>query len=158
MQRLGFDPVVIADMLKQAGNDLYKKGHYPQALVKYDEAITIISQIVFTGDFRKELAVLFCNRANCLFKLYRWEESLFSALHSFQQDQHHVKAFYRAGCCFVKLNNLSNALEMFKNGLQNMSEMCKKEDVAEFLTEILTVLEVYELLELAFNKRKLRGK
>ncbi|KAM8967370.1 TPR and ankyrin repeat-containing protein 1 [Pelodytes ibericus] len=140
------DPLGYVGILKMAGNECYKKGHYVQAVLKYDEAIGLLYHLWSTGNsmmtIQKDLAVLFCNRANSLFKLGKWKEALQSSNDSFVNDPSHFKAYYRAGCCFLKLNLIDAAVNIFCRGLQILSGTSNKDDVVDFLSEIFMAFEV----------------
>ncbi|XP_053324251.1 TPR and ankyrin repeat-containing protein 1 [Spea bombifrons] len=134
------DPLAEVCRIRMLGNDFYKNGHYLQATKKYEEAINILIQFHYMGNFQKDMAVLFCNRANSLFKLGKYQEAFLSAQQSLTIDTFHVKAYYRAGCCMLKLNQTDTALMMFLNGLLHGTS--QPEIIADFLTEILVVFEV----------------
>lgn len=61
-----------ARRLKEEGNELFKKGEYEEAVLKYEEALGECSE-----DEEKNLrAVCYANLATCLFKLERYEDSV----------------------------------------------------------------------------------
>ncbi|KAG8442715.1 hypothetical protein GDO86_011494 [Hymenochirus boettgeri] len=88
-------PQDVAETLKALGNELYKNGHYVQALLKYEEAIAVMSRIAHLGNFERELAVLFNNQANTFFKLKKWHEALLSSLESIKLNNEYVKVCKR---------------------------------------------------------------
>ncbi|XP_063778678.1 TPR and ankyrin repeat-containing protein 1 isoform X2 [Pseudophryne corroboree] len=129
--------------LKIQGNALYKAGRYVQALRTYDMAIGVMSDGVCLGisNLIKELAVLWNNRANALFKLEKWEESLFSAQQSLQLDPSFVKAYYRAGYSLVKLYDIHSALNVFVMGLMQVTYTADGSVVVDFLHGIFMAYE-----------------
>ncbi|XP_018413297.1 PREDICTED: TPR and ankyrin repeat-containing protein 1 [Nanorana parkeri] len=130
-----------ANELKAKGNEFFKTGHYIQALEKYQHALGAMSHILPFGDYSKEVAILWNNRANALFKLGKWEDAYLSATQSFTFIPHFAKAYFRAGHCLLMLGNTHVALVMFMNGLMNLQGSDESRDVAEFLHGIFKTFE-----------------
>ncbi|XP_077125441.1 TPR and ankyrin repeat-containing protein 1 [Ranitomeya variabilis] len=135
------DPFMCSNWLKLEGNELYKAGRYVQALEKYQQAIGALAEVFFFGDFKGEMAILWNNRANALFKLQRWAEAFVSAEKSIQLCPSFVKAYYRAGISALKLHDLSTALMYFEAGLRSPGQ-CLDNDVVEFLHGIFQSFQV----------------
>uniref|UniRef100_A0A6I8QS52 Tetratricopeptide repeat and ankyrin repeat containing 1 n=1 Tax=Xenopus tropicalis TaxID=8364 RepID=A0A6I8QS52_XENTR len=95
-------------------------------------------------NFQKELAILWCNRANALFKLEKWDEALISATRSIRLNHRNIKAYYRSGISFIKLHDTHSALMMFSSGLSMLSGSSEIEDIAEFLNGIFMAFEELE--------------
>ncbi|KAM5158269.1 TPR and ankyrin repeat-containing protein 1 [Mantella aurantiaca] len=131
----------IAQELKAKGNVLFKAGHYMQALEKYQHAIGNMSQILHFGDYSNEMAVLWNNRANALYKLGRWEDAYISAAHSYGFNPYFSKAYFRAGHSLLLLNNTHAALGMFMTGLMNLQGNEESRDVVDFLHGIFKTFE-----------------
>ncbi|XP_041422056.1 TPR and ankyrin repeat-containing protein 1 isoform X2 [Xenopus laevis] len=92
-------------------------------------------------NFQRELSVLWYNRANALFKLEKWQEALMSANQSITLDHRYVKAYYRSGCCFLKLFDTRSALMMFSDGLSMLSGTSEIESIADFLNGVFQTFE-----------------
>ncbi|XP_040289344.1 TPR and ankyrin repeat-containing protein 1 isoform X2 [Bufo bufo] len=136
------DNLDYSNWLKNAGNELYKAGHYIKALEKYQNAIYVLSNIFYFGNHTREMAVLWNNRANALFKLQRWSDALYSAEQSVQLDPSFVKAYYRGGASALKLHNIPTALIIFEEGLQILDPQVESKEVVEFLHGIFMSFEV----------------
>ncbi|MEE6465610.1 hypothetical protein FKM82_006620 [Ascaphus truei] len=140
--QFGMDPFAYAEILKTNGNVDFKHGRYVPALLKYDEAIGILTHFQHMGDLRKELSVLLCNRSNAFYKLEKWPEAFISAESSIQLDEFYIKGYYRAGVSLLKLKDVNNALMIFFRGLLILRGTSDKEEITEFLTGIFMALEV----------------
>ncbi|KAM3929731.1 TPR and ankyrin repeat-containing protein 1 [Leptodactylus fuscus] len=135
------DHFTYSNVLKIEGNELYKAGRYVQALEKYQQAIRTLFEIFFFGDYSKEMAVLWNNHANALFKLQKWAEAFESAERSIQFCPSFVKAYYRAGTSALKLQQISTALTIFTAGLELLNPQLDSKDVVEFLHGIFMSYE-----------------
>ncbi|XP_077599796.1 sperm-associated antigen 1A-like [Stigmatopora nigra] len=71
--------------LKLQGNELVKKGHFEDALVHYDQCLSL----------KPEECSLYTNRAVCLLKLERFQEAKQDCDSALHLDPHNKKAFYR---------------------------------------------------------------
>uniref|UniRef100_H3AAJ0 Tetratricopeptide repeat and ankyrin repeat containing 1 n=1 Tax=Latimeria chalumnae TaxID=7897 RepID=H3AAJ0_LATCH len=87
----------------------------------------------------REISLLFCNRANALYKLKRWEEACVSARNGISADPTFVKGYYWAGCAMMQLNGKFDALYMFKRGLDILKDSTEKSLIADLIIGILTI-------------------
>ncbi|KAM9308233.1 TPR and ankyrin repeat-containing protein 1 [Gastrophryne carolinensis] len=127
-------------MLKGEGNELFKGGHYLQALEKYQNAIAVMASVFPLGESH-EMAVLWNNRANALFKLGKFEEAYISAQESLRIDPRFTKAYFRAGQSLLMLNDVHNALQLFMHGLISQVETNDPRVVVDFLHGIFKTFE-----------------
>ncbi|KAA8916118.1 hypothetical protein TRICI_001769 [Trichomonascus ciferrii] len=106
--------------LKEEGNELFKKGAYEEAKLKYEEALGECSE-----DEEKALrAVCYGNLATCLFKLERYEESVERAGKALELDEEYIKARMRRAMANEKLDTWA-ALEAA------LEDLCKVRDQLE---------------------------
>ncbi|KAM4028227.1 TPR and ankyrin repeat-containing protein 1 [Anomaloglossus baeobatrachus] len=136
------DPFVCSNFFKLEGNELYKAGRYVQALDRYQHAISALAEVFFLGDFRREMAILWNNRANALFKLQQWGEAFLSAEKSIQLCPSYLKGYYRAGVSALKLHDVSTALLYFEAALRSSGQQSDNNDVVDFLHGIFMCFEV----------------
>ncbi|XP_072268229.1 TPR and ankyrin repeat-containing protein 1 [Pyxicephalus adspersus] len=134
--------LLLANDLKAKGNELYKAGHYIQALEKYQHALGAMSNILHFGNYSNELAILWNNRANTFFKLGRWEDAYTSATQSLNLNPSFYKAYFRAGHSVLMLKNTHAALALFMNGLVYLQGNDKSRDIVDFLHGIFKTFEV----------------
>ncbi|XP_068092636.1 TPR and ankyrin repeat-containing protein 1 isoform X2 [Hyperolius riggenbachi] len=149
------DYLSYAHMLKCNGNSLFKAGHYLKALEKYHQAIGVMSEILLFGDFCKDMAVLWNNCANALYKLEKFGEAYVSAQNSIGFDPHFAKAYFRAGHSLLMLGDLYASLNLFFNGLMKLHGSSDSRDIVDFLHGIF---KTYEVGENSSNFREIFGR
>ncbi|XP_056376348.1 TPR and ankyrin repeat-containing protein 1 isoform X3 [Hyla sarda] len=136
------DPYAYSDYLKNTGNDFYKAGRYIQAVEVYEHAIHVLADTAVCSNVEKEMAVLWNNRANALFKLQRWKDAFSSANISINVCPFYTKAYYRSGLSALKLNDVSMALSILVTGLQMLDRKLESKAIVDFLYGIFLSLEV----------------
>lgn len=114
--------------LKLAGNDLFQKKQYEEALSKYREAIDIVDE-----DDEKNLSILHSNISATLSKLERYNEALEHAVASTRNRPEWFKAWYRLSMVLYKLEKYEQAEKSIEKSL----ECCKKDNVEQkFVTDL----------------------
>ena len=97
-----------AEKLKDAGNDLFKAGKYPDAVVKYNAAI----------DLDPEVPSYYTNRAFCHLKMENHGLAIADATVAIELDKTFVKAYHRRGSAYMALAQFKNAFKDFKSAKQ----------------------------------------
>jgi tetratricopeptide (TPR) repeat protein len=122
-------------MLKEQGNDFFRKGDYDAALRYYNSAL----------EHEKDNALVHSNKAMCFLKLNRFQEALESANESLKFNHKNSKSWssfffipllpslhslteknvqnyhrYRRGLAFTKLNEIEKAFYDFKSDKFNL--------------------------------------
>ena len=113
-----------AEVAKDAGNVLFKEGHYAQAIVKYNEAI----------DLDPEVPAFYTNRAFCHLKMENHGLVIADATVAIELDKTFVKAYHRRGSAYMALAQFKNALKDFKAAKQlkpNDRDVLEKYKAAE---------------------------
>ncbi|KDP32526.1 hypothetical protein JCGZ_14729 [Jatropha curcas] len=85
--------------VKKAGNEMYKKGHFGEALVLYDRAIALAP-----GN-----AAYRSNRAAALMGLGRVAEAVMECEEAVRLDPNYWRAHQRLGSLFIRLGQIENA-------------------------------------------------
>uniref|UniRef100_F7I3S8 Tetratricopeptide repeat protein 12 n=1 Tax=Callithrix jacchus TaxID=9483 RepID=F7I3S8_CALJA len=105
---------VLADALKEKGNEAFAKGDYETAVLRYSEGLEKL----------KDMKVLYTNRAQAYMKLEDYEKALVDcewALKSFsfiQCDEKCTKAYFHMGKANLALKNYSVSRECYKKILE----------------------------------------
>ncbi|KAH3685669.1 hypothetical protein WICPIJ_003353 [Wickerhamomyces pijperi] len=101
----------MSELLKQRGNDEFKKGNFYKADQLYIEALTISPGNV----------ILYSNRAMTLLKLEKWKDCLLVCEQGLRLDTEDnkttMKFLWRSGIAYMNLNQFSEARESFKRAL-----------------------------------------
>ena len=97
-----------ADAKKLAGNSLFQKRRYADALVVYSEAVTI----------DPSCHLYYCNRSACCAALGKWEASAADARKCLQLSPGFVKAHIRLGTAELHLGRFDEAVAAVQSGLQ----------------------------------------
>uniref|UniRef100_A0A2I3RQ04 Tetratricopeptide repeat protein 12 n=1 Tax=Pan troglodytes TaxID=9598 RepID=A0A2I3RQ04_PANTR len=105
---------VLADALKEKGNEAFAEGNYETAILRYSEGLEKL----------KDMKVLYTNRAQAYMKLEDYEKALVDcewALKSFsfmQCDEKCTKAYFHMGKANLALKNYSVSRECYKKILE----------------------------------------
>ncbi|XP_050168228.1 tetratricopeptide repeat protein 1 [Myiozetetes cayanensis] len=96
-------------MLKEKGNEQFKKGDYGEAEDSYTKALQICPAC-----FQKDRAVLFSNRAAAKMKQDKTEAALSDCTKAVELDPHYIRALLRRAELYEKTEKLDEALEDYK--------------------------------------------
>ncbi|NWI53697.1 TTC1 protein, partial [Calyptomena viridis] len=100
-------------MLKEKGNEQFKKGDYGEAEDSYTKALQICPAC-----FQKDRAVLFSNRAAAKMKQDKTEAALTDCTKAVELDPHYIRALLRRAELYEKTEKLDEALEDYKAVLE----------------------------------------
>ncbi|NWI90829.1 TTC1 protein, partial [Pitta sordida] len=100
-------------MLKEKGNEQFKKGDYGEAEDSYTKALQICPAC-----FQKDRAVLFSNRAAAKMKQDKTEAALTDCTKAVELDPHYIRALLRRAELHEKTKKLDEALEDYKAVLE----------------------------------------
>ncbi|XP_026202848.1 sperm-associated antigen 1A isoform X2 [Anabas testudineus] len=114
-------------LLKQAGNDLVKKGHFQEALEKYTECLST----------KPDECALYTNRAICLLKLSRFEEAKQDCDSALQLEPGNKKAYYRRALAYKGLQDYLSASSDLQEVLQLDPNVREAEQELEAVTGLL---------------------
>uniref|UniRef100_UPI00398F2E9E TPR and ankyrin repeat-containing protein 1-like n=1 Tax=Pristiophorus japonicus TaxID=55135 RepID=UPI00398F2E9E len=130
------DLIVLANQLKDIGNEAFRQRHYLVAIQKYDEALHILQSFQPVG---RELAVLFCNRSNALYNLDMWQHAYESAHYATAMDSTYIKGYYWAGNAKLKMHDDFTACQFFCEGLNilDTDRENSHNQIADFIVGIL---------------------
>lgn len=92
---------------KQKGNEEFKGGNIPQALVHYTESILI-----------KSTSAVRANRAQCFLQLGKYNEAVEDCDECIKDDPDYVKAHFRRGLALMKLERYREAGACFSKTLE----------------------------------------
>ncbi|KAL9267136.1 TPR repeat-containing thioredoxin TTL4-like protein [Drosera capensis] len=121
---LPFVNAKVADELKNAGNEEYKRGMYTNAISMYDKAIALYPRN----------AVCHNNKAVALAALGKLRDAIEECLEAITCDPTYSRAHFRVGTLYTRLGRVEDARKHFKlSGLDNGSESLQR----------LVVIEVY---------------
>lgn len=96
------------EALKTEGNDLFKKKDYPNALLKYEQTVTIDeTNKIFNS-------VVYANIATCYKLLKQYEKALIAANKSVSLNQNYSKGFLKKGEIEKELKDFEAAESSFK--------------------------------------------
>ncbi|NXP03393.1 TTC1 protein, partial [Thinocorus orbignyianus] len=96
-------------MLKEKGNEQFKKGDYGEAEDSYTKALQICPAC-----FQKDRAVLFSNRAAAKMKQDKTEAALGDCSKAVELDPNYIRALLRRAELYEKTEKLDEALEDYK--------------------------------------------
>ncbi|KFO79228.1 Tetratricopeptide repeat protein 1 [Cuculus canorus] len=96
-------------MLKEKGNEQFKKGDYGEAEDSYTKALQICPAC-----FQKDRAVLFSNRAAAKMKQDKTEAALSDCSKAVELDPNYIRALLRRAELYEKTEKLDEALEDYK--------------------------------------------
>uniref|UniRef100_A0A2I3H2H5 Tetratricopeptide repeat protein 12 n=1 Tax=Nomascus leucogenys TaxID=61853 RepID=A0A2I3H2H5_NOMLE len=143
---------VLADALKEKGNEAFAEGNYETAILYYSEGLEKL----------KDMKVLYTNRAQAYMKLEDYEKALVDcewALKSFsfmQCDEKCTKAYFHMGKANLALKNYSVSRECYKKILEINPKL--QTQVKDYLNQVdlqekadLQEKEAHELLDLGKN-------
>ncbi|NWR57082.1 TTC1 protein, partial [Bucorvus abyssinicus] len=100
-------------MLKEKGNEQFKKGDYGEAEDSYTKALQICPAC-----FQKDRAVLFSNRAAAKIKQDKTEAALSDCSKAVELDPNYIRALLRRAELYEKTEKLDEALEDYKAVLE----------------------------------------
>ncbi|NXS11536.1 TTC1 protein, partial [Neodrepanis coruscans] len=100
-------------MLKEKGNEQFKKGDYGEAEDSYTKALQVCPAC-----FQKDRAVLFSNRAAAKMKQDKTEAALTDCTKAVELDPHYIRALLRRAELYEKTEKLDEALEDYKAVLE----------------------------------------
>uniref|UniRef100_A0A2K5U967 Tetratricopeptide repeat protein 12 n=1 Tax=Macaca fascicularis TaxID=9541 RepID=A0A2K5U967_MACFA len=143
---------VLADALKDKGNEAFAEGNYETAILHYSEGLEKL----------KDVKVLYTNRAQAYMKLKNYEKALVDcewALKSFsfmQCDEKCTKAYFHMGKANLALKNYSVSRECYKKILEINPKL--QTQVKDYLNQVdlqekadLQEKEAHELLDSGKN-------
>uniref|UniRef100_A0A2R9CCP6 Tetratricopeptide repeat protein 12 n=1 Tax=Pan paniscus TaxID=9597 RepID=A0A2R9CCP6_PANPA len=143
---------VLADALKEKGNEAFAEGNYETAILRYSEGLEKL----------KDMKVLYTNRAQAYMKLEDYEKALVDcewALKSFsfmQCDEKCTKAYFHMGKANLALKNYSVSRECYKKILEINPKL--QTQVKDYLNQVdlqekadLQEKEAHELLDSGKN-------
>ena len=93
-----------ADILKDEGNELFKKGKFADAVLKYNDAI----------DADPEKPAFYTNRAFCHLKMENHGLCIADSTTAIELDKTFIKAYYRRGSSYMGLGKYKDAMKDFK--------------------------------------------
>ncbi|XP_074470327.1 sperm-associated antigen 1A [Sebastes fasciatus] len=114
-------------LLKREGNDLVKKGHFQEALEKYNECLTL----------KPDECSLYTNRSICHLKLNRFAEAKQDCDSALQMEPANKKAFYRRALAHKGLKDYLLASSDLQEVLQLDPNVREAEQELEVVTSLL---------------------
>ncbi|XP_045412521.1 tetratricopeptide repeat protein 12 isoform X3 [Lemur catta] len=99
---------VLADALKEEGNEAFVKGDYETAILRYTEGLQKL----------KDMKVLYTNRAQAYIKLEDYEKALVDCEWALKCDEKCTKAYFHMGKAHLALKNYSMSRECYKKILE----------------------------------------
>nr|XP_039327225.1 tetratricopeptide repeat protein 12 isoform X3 [Saimiri boliviensis boliviensis] len=99
---------VLADALKEKGNEAFAKGDYETAILRYSEGLEKL----------KDMKVLYTNRAQAYMKLEDYEKALVDCEWALKCDEKCTKAYFHMGKANLALKNYSVSRECYKKILE----------------------------------------
>ncbi|KAI2562859.1 TTC12 isoform 18, partial [Pan troglodytes] len=92
---------VLADALKEKGNEAFAEGNYETAILRYSEGLEKL----------KDMKVLYTNRAQAYMKLEDYEKALVDCEWALKCDEKCTKAYFHMGKANLALKNYSVSRE-----------------------------------------------
>ncbi|KAL6090964.1 hypothetical protein STEG23_014512, partial [Scotinomys teguina] len=116
---------VLADALKEKGNEAFVKGDYETAIFYYSEGLGKL----------KDMQVLYTNRAQAYIKLGDYEKALVDCDWALKCDEKCTKAYFHMGKAHLALKNYSKSRECY----QKIAEINPKlqTQVKEYLNQVI---------------------
>ncbi|PNJ75946.1 TTC12 isoform 5 [Pongo abelii] len=99
---------VLADALKEKGNEAFAEGNYETAILCYTEGLEKL----------KDMKVLYTNRAQAYMKLEDYEKALVDCEWALKCDEKCTKAYFHMGKANLALKNYSVSRECYKKILE----------------------------------------
>ncbi|XP_063567450.1 tetratricopeptide repeat protein 12 isoform X8 [Pongo abelii] len=99
---------VLADALKEKGNEAFAEGNYETAILCYSEGLEKL----------KDMKVLYTNRAQAYMKLEDYEKALVDCEWALKCDEKCTKAYFHMGKANLALKNYSVSRECYKKILE----------------------------------------
>ncbi|PNI40626.1 TTC12 isoform 3 [Pan troglodytes] len=99
---------VLADALKEKGNEAFAEGNYETAILRYSEGLEKL----------KDMKVLYTNRAQAYMKLEDYEKALVDCEWALKCDEKCTKAYFHMGKANLALKNYSVSRECYKKILE----------------------------------------
>ncbi|CAN8075079.1 unnamed protein product [Agarophyton chilense] len=109
---------------KEIGNGLFKKGRYPAAKKSYDRAVAFFESSTSeqSGDLKTKINELLVqchiNLAVCLDRMGDLQKVMLHCKKALDVAPSNVKALYRQGCAYLKMDDFYNATSALKYALQ----------------------------------------
>ncbi|XP_030684929.1 tetratricopeptide repeat protein 12 isoform X5 [Nomascus leucogenys] len=137
---------VLADALKEKGNEAFAEGNYETAILYYSEGLEKL----------KDMKVLYTNRAQAYMKLEDYEKALVDCEWALKCDEKCTKAYFHMGKANLALKNYSVSRECYKKILEINPKL--QTQVKDYLNQVdlqekadLQEKEAHELLDLGKN-------
>ncbi|XP_066228996.1 tetratricopeptide repeat protein 12 isoform X1 [Saccopteryx leptura] len=99
---------VLADALKEKGNEAFVRGDYETAILHYSEGLEKL----------KDMKVLYTNRAQAYIKLGEYQKALVDCDWALKCDEKCTKAYFHMGKAYLALKNYSVSRECFQKILE----------------------------------------
>nr|XP_058145428.1 tetratricopeptide repeat protein 12 isoform X2 [Dasypus novemcinctus] len=115
---------VLADALKEKGNDAFANGDYETAVLHYSEGLEKL----------KDMKVLYTNRAQAYIKLGDYQKALVDCDWALKCDEKCTKAFFHMGKAHLALRNYSASRECYQKILEINPKL--QTQVKDCLTQI----------------------
>ncbi|XP_011921730.1 PREDICTED: tetratricopeptide repeat protein 12 isoform X4 [Cercocebus atys] len=137
---------VLADALKEKGNEAFAEGNYETAILHYSEGLEKL----------KDVKVLYTNRAQAYMKLKNYEKALVDCEWALKCDEKCTKAYFHMGKANLALKNYSVSRECYKKILEINPKL--QTQVKDYLNQVdlqekadLQEKEAHELLDSGKN-------
>nr|XP_045226948.1 tetratricopeptide repeat protein 12 isoform X4 [Macaca fascicularis] len=137
---------VLADALKDKGNEAFAEGNYETAILHYSEGLEKL----------KDVKVLYTNRAQAYMKLKNYEKALVDCEWALKCDEKCTKAYFHMGKANLALKNYSVSRECYKKILEINPKL--QTQVKDYLNQVdlqekadLQEKEAHELLDSGKN-------
>ena len=112
------DKYELLDKYRSDGNIYLKAGFYEEALKKYSEGMTFVKHCIRedTDEERSKRGrvLIHANKAAVYFKMGEYRQCIDSCNDALEEDPSYVKAHFRKGKAYVKLDNFDEARACFK--------------------------------------------
>lgn len=105
--------LIMAEELKQAGNNSYKCGEYERSVEKYTEGLRLCPL-----QFDKVRAILYCNRSAARMKLKKYQKSIKDCTKALELDDKYVKAYLRRASSNELLEKYQDALSDYEKAIE----------------------------------------
>jgi import receptor subunit TOM70 len=128
---------------KTAGNALYSQKQFPEAIVKYSEAINLAPN-----------AIYYCNRAACFSNLKYYQKAIEYCNEAIKLDAKYIKAYHRRALAYEALENYEAALNEYTavcalEGFRNQASMAAPDRLLKIIsakrTKIIMQDKVYSM-------------